>query len=71
MDTIIRNLEFRIDTDALNVKGEEYHRGLMIDKHYGAPYSYWRSALDSGLATQEEFDMARASYGNLWHYRGD
>ena len=51
----------------------ESRKWLEIDKNYGAPYSFWRSALNQGLVTQAEYDQAKAYYdrNDLWHYRGD
>lgn len=55
----------------LEAANEEQRRSLLIDRHYGAPYSFWSSAKAYGLATDEDVQQARSSYGNLWHYRGD
>lgn len=47
-------------------------RVLTEDSHYGAPYSFWRNALDYGLITEAEYDFVESNYpSNLWHYRGD
>jgi len=46
-------------------------RSLLIDHHYGAPYSFWSAARVYGLATNEDVEKARVAYGSLWHYRGD
>jgi hypothetical protein len=41
------------------------------DLNYGAPYSWWRNALEAGQVTQHDYDLARDWYGELWNYRGD
>jgi len=42
------------------------------DRKYGSPYSFWSAALDYGLITQEEFDLAWSIYDPWkWHQRGD
>jgi len=50
---------------------ETARRSLLIDRNYGAPYSFWSNAKARGLCTEQEFEQARRAYGSLWHYRGD
>lgn len=57
----------RIFASATPVQARELH----MDRNYGAPYSFWQTAVMFGLATKEEMEVARRFYGNLWHYRGD
>ena len=55
----------------LAAANEQQRKALLIDKTYGAPYSFWSSARTYGLATDEDVEKARRAYGSLWHYRGD
>lgn len=41
------------------------------DYMYGAPYTYYRSALQENIITKEEHDFAKLIIGVLWDYRGD
>lgn len=63
----IREIRARIFANAT----PEQHRALSEDSAYGAPYSFWASAVSYGLATPEEQEQARLHYRDLWHYRGD
>lgn len=62
-----RNIEKRIMEEA----EEKHKQSLWEDRHYGTPSAFWESAVALGLATPAERDMAKSSYGELWHYRGD
>lgn len=44
---------------------------LREDRNYGTPYSFWRSAVSLGYATEAELEAAQGTYGDIWHYRGD
>ena len=63
----IRLIKSRIYEDAT----DEQTQVLKNDDNYGAPYSFWRTALDYGLINQAELEQARQRYGDLWFYRGD
>lgn len=41
------------------------------DLYYGTPYSYYRTAKEIGMISDDEYELAQRSYGQLWHYRGD
>jgi hypothetical protein len=60
----------RIFEDAAKIS-PEYKKDLTEDDMYGAPYSFWGSALTGGLITQEEYDRAKVFHGSNWNYRGD
>ena len=38
---------------------------------YESRASLWNQALHDGVINQEEFELARDYYGNLWTYVGD
>lgn len=66
---------------AMNVKEREaqiieaaedsQRRVLYEDLYYGSKASFWSTAVQFGLATRAEADVARAHYTYLWNYRGD
>lgn len=41
------------------------------DYMYGAPYTYYRTALSNNVISKEEYDFAKLILGPLWDYRGD
>lgn len=42
-----------------------------IDFTYGSRQSYWANAVNAGVVTRAQYDMAKIYFGNLWTYRGD
>lgn len=41
------------------------------DYFYGAPYSYFQSALTANFINKQDYSTAEQYFGKLWTYRGD
>lgn len=39
--------------------------------NYNSRMTYWGSALSAGIITQDEYQLGKTQYGNLWDYVGD
>lgn len=38
---------------------------------YNSKQTYWGSALQAGIITQDEYNLGRNMYAQLWNYVGD
>jgi hypothetical protein len=58
--------------DDIRVRVYEWCRVNIPDEfNYGSRRSYFRKALNNGVINEDEFNLSREIFGDLWDYTGD